>query len=82
MLNVASSFDASVIEAVEQRELLSELDKPPEEDELETALNSIKSGKAGGKNGLTPELVKQVGCVFDVSEESSESPTSSRGRNV
>ena len=65
VLNVASSFDASVIEAVEQRELLSELDKPPEEDELETALNSIKSGKAGGKNGLTPELVKQVGCVFD-----------------
>ena len=65
VLNVASSFDGNAIAAVRQRPPHTELDVPPSDEELETALNALKSGKSGGKNGLTPELVKHVGMVFN-----------------
>ena len=47
-----------------QRALHVELDHPPSKEELEEALSALKSNKAGGKNELTPELVKYVGTVF------------------
>ena len=65
VLNVVSSFDENAIAAMRQRPLHTELDVPPSEDELETSLKALKSGKSGGKNGLTPEMVKHVGMVFD-----------------
>ena len=65
VLNIVSEFDVSMIEAVRQRPLRSELDAPPTLEELEKALGALKCGKAGGKNGLLPELVKHVGTVFE-----------------
>ena len=49
---------------VRQRPIHTELDIPPNEEDLELAMNSIKSGKAGGRNDLTPELVMFAGTVF------------------
>ena len=34
-----------------------ELDKVPSSEELESALQSMKSGKAGGKTGILPEMI-------------------------
>ena len=64
VLNIASAFDENVIEAVKQRPVLKDLDLPPIEEEVQKALDACKCGKAGGKNGLTPELVKHVGVRF------------------
>ena len=65
ILNIEIDFDLSVIEAVRQRHLRTELDIAPTPEELEVALDALKSGKAGGKNGLLPEVIKRVGVVFD-----------------
>ena len=64
VLNVLSVFDMSVVEAARQRPLHSDLSVPPTAEELESALEALKSGKCGGKNGLAPELVKRVGTVY------------------
>lgn len=37
---------------------------PPNEEELELTMNSIKPGKASGRNDLTPYLLKFVDTVF------------------
>ena len=64
VLNIASTFDENVIETVKQRPVLKDLDLPPIEEEVQKALDACKCGKAGGKNGLTPELVKHMGVRF------------------
>ena len=64
VLNIESSFDMNVIEAVKQRPLHMELELPPSEEEVQKAFGALKCGKASGKNGLTPELVKHVGRGF------------------
>ena len=38
------------------------LDAPPSEDEVFEALERTKSGKAGGKNGVLPEMIKCCGA--------------------
>ena len=67
ILKIESDFDVGVIEAVRQRRLRTELDVPPTPEELEVVLQALKSGKAGGKNGLAPKVIKRVGVgvVFD-----------------
>ena len=40
----------------------SDLDDPPTDEELESALNKLKHGKAGGKTGIPPELVAYGGA--------------------
>ena len=39
-----------------------ELGMPPSEDEILAAMSSLKGGKAGGKNGVLPELLKCCGA--------------------
>ena len=39
-----------------------ELDDPPTIEELVTALNALKRGKAGGKTGLLPEMLLYGGA--------------------
>ena len=41
-----------------------ELELPLSKAEAQKAFSALKCGKAGGKNGLTPELVKHVGRGF------------------
>ena len=48
-----------------QRPFRSVLDVPPKKEELEVALSALKNGRSSGKNGLTLEVVKHVGTVFD-----------------
>ena len=38
------------------------LDAPPSEDEVLEALERTKSGKAGGKNSVLPEMIKCCGA--------------------
>ena len=64
VLNIAGNFDENMIEAVKQRLVLKDLDLPPSKGEVQTALGACKYGRVGGKNGLTPELVKHVGVKF------------------
>ena len=38
------------------------LDAPPSENEVLEALDKMKSGKAGGKNGVLPEMIRCCGA--------------------
>ena len=51
ILNIENDFDTSVIEAVRQRGLRTELDIAPTPEELEVVLQALKSGKAGERMG-------------------------------
>ena len=62
---MTSSFDADAVESVEQQPVREDLDHPPTAEEIEEAVSALKSNKAGGRNELTPELVKLVCTVFD-----------------
>ena len=42
--------------------LQPDLDDPPTDEELESALNKLKHGNAGGKTGIPPELVAYGGA--------------------
>ena len=64
VLNIVSPFDSSAVNSMRQRPLHEDLDHLPTEEELEEALDALKINKAGGKNELTPELVKHVSMVF------------------
>ena len=50
---------------VRQRELRKELEVEPSEEELESAIQALRSGKSRGSNGIPPELVRHIGVVFD-----------------
>ena len=62
---MTSSFDSDVVGNVAQQPVRVDLDHPPTVEEIEEAVSALKSNKAGGKNELTPELVKLVCTVFD-----------------
>ena len=53
------------LENVRQRELRKELETEPSEEELENAIQALRSGKSGGSNGIPPELIRHMGAVFD-----------------
>ena len=61
VLNVQSSYDIHAIEEVEGYPERSELADPPTEEEVVEALRKMKVGKAGGKSGILPEMVR--GCA-------------------
>ena len=52
----------SVLDSVRQFPVRDELDLPPSEEEVLGALNAVRGNKAGGKNGILPELVKCCGA--------------------
>ena len=62
VLNVRSSFTESVLDSVRQCPVRDELDLPPSEEEVLGAVSAIRGNKAGGKNGILPELVKCCGA--------------------
>ncbi len=62
VLNVHSSFTESVLYSVRQCPVRDELDLPPSEEEVLGALDAVRGNKAGGKNGILPELVKCCGA--------------------
>ena len=57
LLNVESVFSEEVLESITALPHFAELDTTPSEEELVRVLSKLKSGKAGGKTGILPELV-------------------------
>ena len=61
VLNVHSSYDVHVVDAVEEYPTRSELADPPTAEEVVEAMGKLKEGKAEGKNGILPEMVRGCG---------------------
>eukprot|EP00978_Attheya_sp_CCMP212_P046725 scaffold407965_cov39-Attheya_sp.AAC.2 len=51
-------FDLSVLNELEQREIISSLRDPPSDTEFGAALRKITNGKSPGESGITPEALK------------------------
>ena len=61
VLNVESTFLVSAIQAVDHHPTRDVMSEPPNEEEVRDALKGLKSNKAGGKDGIIPEMVKHLG---------------------
>ena len=61
VLNIRSSFLASVVDEVEDYPIDESLDVPPSEEEILDVIKLIKDGKAAGENGVLPEMIKCCG---------------------
>jgi hypothetical protein len=57
ILNVASQFSEETIASLEPRPTLWDLDEPPTEEEFQTAMDRLKTGKAAGMTGILPEMI-------------------------
>ena len=64
MCPVCSVYRDEVIEEMPEMPPCMELDGPPTEEELESALSKLKRRKAGGQSGILPELVLYGGAVL------------------
>ena len=62
ILNIPTEYKEEVIAEIQQLPIQSHLDEPPSEEEIETALSKLKNGKAGGKTGILPEMIKYGGA--------------------
>ena len=61
ILNTQSRFNMDTISSVQSMAVREDLGLPPSEDEILQALSALKGGKAGGKNGVLPEMFKVCG---------------------
>ena len=57
VLNLQSDFRPDIVDQMDTIRVQLELDEVPSKEELKTAMQCWKLGKAGGKNGIMPELV-------------------------
>ena len=62
ILNIPSKYKEDVIDEIQQLPTQLHLDEPPKEEEIESALSKLKNGKASGKTGILPELIKYGGA--------------------
>ena len=62
VLNVQSRYMEDTVASVQLMTVREELSMPPSEDEILAAMSSLKVGKAGGKNGVLPEMLKCCGA--------------------
>ena len=60
ILNLQSEFSVEELDKVRQRPLKPAMAEIPSEEELQSALGKLKSGKAGGESGILPEMLKAV----------------------
>ena len=58
ILNIQTPFNTMEIEKIKQRPLRQELAKLPSMEDLLDAVDKLKNGKAGGKSGILPEMLK------------------------
>ena len=58
ILNIPSEFSEHVINGMTSQLIKLDLDNPPTEEELESALSKLKKGKAGGKTGIPLRCTK------------------------
>ena len=57
ILNIPSEYSEVVVDSLTPQPMRWDLDGPPTDEEIESALNKLKQGKAGGKTGIPPELI-------------------------
>ena len=79
VLNVQSRYVEDTVSSVQLMAVREELGMPPSEDEILAAMSSLKGGKAGGKNGVLPEMLKCCG-TFPSSLEGWPCPSRVEGR--
>ena len=60
-LNRRSSINDSAIQSLTQVAINPELDIPPSEDEVATAIKQMSSGKAPGSDAITAEVLRSGG---------------------
>ncbi|KAI8515959.1 hypothetical protein Bbelb_067720 [Branchiostoma belcheri] len=61
LLNRPSPVDEAALQQVPQRTIQENLDIPPTEEEVKTAIRQMNNGKAQGKDGIPAELYKSMG---------------------
>ena len=62
VLNTMSTFDDEVIGNRMHFPVREHMCEPPTEDEIIEAIDHLKRNKAGGSNGILPEMVKVCGA--------------------
>ena len=62
ILNICSHFSLTELGKVKQRPVEMDMADPPSMEELMQAVKKIKAGKAGGKSGILPEMLKASCC--------------------
>ena len=58
VLNIPSTFSEDEIGQLRQRDIYHELAEPPQPCEIERAIRHLSNGKAAGKSGILPEMLK------------------------
>ena len=64
VLNIQSHHNATEMEKTRQRPTRHQMAKLPSREELTDAVGKLQNGKAAGKSGILPEMVK-AGCCND-----------------
>ena len=63
-LNIRSEYVEAAVQSSKQCLIRKELEVPPTEEEVVSALYRMKGSKAGGKTGILPEMVKSCGGLL------------------
>ena len=63
VLNIKREIDPNALDEIESKETMHELDSDITQEELLEALSGMKNGKAGGENGVTPDLIKALKSI-------------------
>lgn len=63
LLNCKSAVDPSALDGMEQQPVQNILATLPRNEEVRDALAGLKTGKAPGKDGIPPEVMKHGGAV-------------------
>ncbi|KAI8516990.1 hypothetical protein Bbelb_055710 [Branchiostoma belcheri] len=63
LLNRPSNIDQQAIQDMPQRPLMTFLDDPPSQEEIQKAIKQLQGGKAPGPDGIPPEILKVGGEV-------------------
>ena len=64
LLNRPAEISSDAIADIEPTEPITALDSPPTEEEVRSAIAQLQCGKAGGPDGIPPELFKSGGPVL------------------
>lgn len=62
VLNIQSQHNATEMEKTRQRQTRHDMTELPSKEELKTAVENLQNGKASGKSGILPEMVKASCC--------------------
>ena len=64
VLNVASTYDITVLEDMPAAETWNDLDQPPSFDEVIRGMRKMNLGTAGGESGIVPDLLVHGGAAL------------------